>query len=274
MLSKQTVNSFRSGVSAFFRGQQYVFSRHPELLKYGLIPMMLGGVVLAGLGILFFFGFDDLASWIWEKPESVWLQVGWMIFYALTFVLSMATTVLLAFLAFMIICAPFNDVLSEQVESLEGTFEAQPFRLGFVLKDAGYSVALETRKVLGRLLWLVPLYLFSVLVPVVGQLVYVVVGGYKMSLSLGMEYVDWSLARRGYSASDRFDFAAAHRSALLGFGAMMTLCSLVPLGAILVWPGAVAGGTLLCAGLTAQDERKDGTGLLSVSNAAEARKRE
>lgn len=250
------MGAFKRGMTAFFFGQKYVYLQHPQLLKYAWIPMLLGVWVFVGGGVCYFLNIDTVISWLWPKPDGWLWQSLWYMFLGTTIFLSVATILLLSLLAFMILCGPFNDYLSEQVEAIEGTFIPQPFDLGFALKDGWHSIVIETFKAGQRLLWIGPLFILSLVVPVVGQLLYVGIGGYKMSLWLGMEYVDWALARRGYSAAERIAFAKQNRWPILGFGLIMTLGSLFPLGAVVLWPGAVAGGTLLCTGLTPQDRRK------------------
>jgi CysZ protein len=87
-----------------------------------------------------------------------------------------------------------------------------------------------------------------------------VVGGYLLAKFLGMDYVDWCLARRGYTWKERVEFARRHRAAIVGFGAAVTLALLVPFGFIAVWPGAVAGGTILCVRLGPEDRRSPDAG--------------
>ncbi|MBN2718427.1 MAG: EI24 domain-containing protein [Deltaproteobacteria bacterium] len=259
--AKAAVTSFRDGMKSFLDGQRYVFSEHPELLKLCLFPMGIGLGIFVVLGGLFFSHVSDVLSWVWAKPEFWGWQILWYGFAAVAVALTGVTTVLMAYLGFMIVCAPFNDRLSERVEELEGTFSVRPFQWSFFFRDAWHSIVVELVKVFRKAVWLVPLYLLSLFFPVVGQLLYAVLGVYKMSFWLGVDYVDWALARRGYAAQERLEFAKQHRSALRGFGLMMTLFSMIPLGAVVCWPGAVAGGTLLCSGLSPADRRKESLGL-------------
>ena len=103
--------------------------------------------------------------------------------------------------------------------------------------------------------WLIPLLIVSYIIPVVGQIFYIVFGGYLLVKFLGMDYVDWALARRGYTWRERFRFAKQHRAALVGFGTAVVIVLFIPLGFVAVWPGAVAGGTILCTRLEPEDRR-------------------
>jgi CysZ protein len=96
-----------------------------------------------------------------------------------------------------------------------------------------------------KAMWLVPLFILSFLVPVVGHLIYGIVGGYFLCKYTGMDYIDWCAARRGLSWKERLAFAKVHRRAVAGLGFGVVLSFMVPLLFVAVWPGAVAGGTIL-----------------------------
>ena len=204
-----------------------------------------------------YFHFFELLAHFFERPDTFFWMILWYIAVFIFSILSYGTVFLLSYMAFMIAAAPFSDIISEQVEGIEGTFAARPFSLKFVFKDTAQSLTLELVKVLRKLVWVIPLYLLSIIAPVVGQPVYFIFGGYKMAFMLGMDHIDWSLARRGYPWRDRFNFADKNRWELIGFGTALLLSSVIPLGFILFWPGAVAGGTLLCNGLNPDDRRKN-----------------
>jgi CysZ protein len=54
-----------------------------------------------------------------------------------------------------------------------------------------------------------------------------------------------ALERRGLMRRDRFALLKRHRALAVGFGAATLVVFLIPLGAVLAMPGAVAGATLL-----------------------------
>jgi CysZ protein len=62
---------------------------------------------------------------------------------------------------------------------------------------------------------------------------------------LAIELVGVPFARRGLCLTQRRALLRANRSLTLGFGMAVFVCFLIPLGAVLVMPAAVAGGTLL-----------------------------
>ena len=217
--------------------------------------MIIGVLLLIAGFVVFAHVADDIVGLVWSEPRNAALHLLWSLVSFFVWIACAAATAVIVAVATMIASAPFSDAMSERVEVALGTWTPRPFCARFLLRDLWHTVALELRRVLIKAAWFVPLFLASVVVPVVGQALYVCLGGYLLAKLLGMDYVDWSLARRGYSWRERLAFAKAHRAALVGFGAAVALALLVPLGFVAVWPGAVAGGTILCTRLGPEDRR-------------------
>ena len=72
--------------------------------------------------------------------------------------------------------APFNDALSEEVERILTGSPARPFSLSAVLSDVARTLRIETAKLLAYAAVMLPLFVASFLVPVVGHAAYVVFG--------------------------------------------------------------------------------------------------
>lgn len=246
---------FASGFAHVFVGMRFAWGGHRELAALFLPPMALGVLILVGGWIAFARFSDDLLGLVWSAPEGAVARFFWHLASLVVWAICAAATAVLAVVAMMIAAAPFGDAMSERVEGLLGTWTPRPFSARFLLRDAGHAIALEAVRALLKLAWLAPLFVASLIVPVIGQIAYVGFGGYLLARFLGMDYVDWCLARRGYTWRERFAFAREHRAALVGFGAALTLALLVPFGFVAVWPGAVAGGTILCTRLGPVDRR-------------------
>jgi CysZ protein len=83
------------------------------------------------------------------------------------------------------------------------------------------------------------------LVPVVGQVVAPVAGAAIGGWFLALELVGGPFARRGLWLAERRAALRAHRPLAIGFGVAVFVCFLIPLGAVVFMPAAVAGATLL-----------------------------
>ena len=62
---------------------------------------------------------------------------------------------------------------------------------------------------------------------------------------LATELSSRAFEARGIPSTDRRMLLRGHRAKLLGFGVATQLCFMVPLGAVLTMPAAVAGSTIL-----------------------------
>jgi uncharacterized protein involved in cysteine biosynthesis len=80
---------------------------------------------------------------------------------------------------------------------------------------------------------------------VVGQTVVPVVAALVSGYFLTLELTSIALERRGLRRRERFALLRRDRALSVGFGASVFVVFLIPLGAVLAMPGAVAGGTLL-----------------------------
>jgi CysZ protein len=265
--AKQTAIGFTAGFKHLIKGLRFVYVDHGrQLARYYLPPMFLGLTIFgAGFVLLWFTEeavVDWAVNWIWSEPgEDSWTitHVLWGVFNvvvgALVWLIYVALTLVTAVVLFMLVATVFNDLISERVEGILGTWEPRRFDIRFLLRDLGHTLALELARLWIKVRLLLPLLILTYFIPVVGQAVYVVVGGYFLAKYLGMDYVDWALARRGYRWRDRFAFAKQHKWALVGFGTAVVIALVIPLGFVAAWPGAVAGGTMLCITLGPEDRR-------------------
>jgi CysZ protein len=80
---------------------------------------------------------------------------------------------------------------------------------------------------------------------VVGQTVVPVVAALVSGYFLTLELTSIALERRGLRRREKFALLRRERALSVGFGASVFVVFLIPLGAVLAMPGAVAGGTLL-----------------------------
>jgi CysZ protein len=83
------------------------------------------------------------------------------------------------------------------------------------------------------------------LVPVVGETVVPILSACVAAWLLALELTQPALERRGYRLSQRMRLLWRHRLLCLGFGLSVLVIFLLPLGAVILMPPAVAGGTLL-----------------------------
>ncbi len=242
--TQRGVLGFTAGFGSLFKGLRFVYVEHRELAKLFAAPMIIALLFVIGAWFFFAASVDTVTGWLWDEPAPGFLHVLWSILAMLVFMALGLGTAVLIMVSLPLFVAPFNDLLSEKIEDIRGTWQARPFSMSFLVQDLGQTIALELRRAGIKLAWLAPLFLFS-FVPVVGSAVYFIFGGYFLTKYTGMDYIDWCAARRGWTWAERMAFAQKHRWALCGLGTAVVLSLLIPLAFPVIWPGAVAAGTLL-----------------------------
>ncbi len=268
IVKNRAVVGFAGGFRCLFSGLRFAYVDHGrQLARFYLPPMLIGLTILVGGWFLFGETVDTVVAWIWAEPLSseydwqwVWgiVHFAWNAIHVLAWIILAMANVVVSLAVFMLCASPFNDIISERVEGIIGTWTPRPFSIGFLLRDLGHTILLELSRLGLKIAWLLPLLIVSTIIPVIGQIFYLVFGGYLLAKFLGMDYVDWVLARRGYTWKERLAFGKRNRWALVGFGTAMVLALMIPLGFVAVWPGAVAGGTILCTRLEPEDRRSRG----------------
>jgi CysZ protein len=168
--------------------------------------------------------------------------------------------VLLAVVTFtgltLLIGDPFYERIWRSVE-LELGGELPGDGAGF-WRGAADAVRLGVRATLGALL-----VTLIGLIPVVGTVVAAVLGVFFSGRLLATELLTRPLESRGLDRRTRAALMRGRRARSTGFGIAVQLCFLVPGGAILVMPAAVAGSTHLARDLISASAPSPAPGLPS-----------
>jgi len=248
-LPTATVVGYWRGLTYPFKGLRFVFFTHPKLARFWLPPI---AITLALLVVSFTLGWryhDDLVNWMWAQPggDGFWIGVlgvlHWLL-RALALIVLWAIGLIGVVLMTNVIAAPFNDLLSEEVEHLATGRPGQPFSVAVLFRDTLRTVGLEVLKLAIYVCVMVPMFVISY-VPVVGAVIYAVVGFLFTTLYFAIDYVDWPASRRNRSIHFRFGMLHEHFMPMFGFGTGVWLFLFIPLVNLLFMPAAVAGGTLL-----------------------------
>ncbi|WP_329252164.1 EI24 domain-containing protein [Actinoallomurus sp. NBC_01490] len=238
------MRDFFAGVRYFARGLGWV-ARRPRQWLFGLIPalivLVLYAVALTFLGIYL----SDLVKaaspfadhWSSGLRDTVRVLMGVLIF---------AAAVMLSIVTFtgltLVVGEPFYESISGRVEESAGGLppEAGVPLWRQVLRGIGDAIVVGLITGLFAVLFFVLGFL-----PVVGQTVVPVVAALVSGYFLTLELTSIALERRGLRRREKFALLRRERALSVGFGASVFVVFLIPLGAVLAMPGAVAGGTLL-----------------------------
>lgn len=257
------MREFFGGVGMLGRGFAY-WRRRPSLMLLGLVPAVIVALVLLG-------GLIALASVLPRLTEVLTpFADGWPTLWATVIRITVGTATVGAALVLVAISftaltlfvgEPFYARIWRAVESDRGTGAINaPY--GF-WRSLGDAVSLIARGAVIALLALVLGFL-----PLVGGLVSTVVGVTLTGWIVADELTSRAFTARGLTGPERRALRRAHRARVLGFGVATQLCFLVPLGAVVAMPAAVAGSTLLARSLL--DDAPQPTGLTTAPHAQNA----
>ncbi|WP_229787849.1 EI24 domain-containing protein [Actinokineospora fastidiosa] len=239
------VREFGVGVGLLARGFRLVLSSGSMLLK-GAVPALLSSLVLFGGLVALAVNLGDLVSWMtpfadgWSQTWQTILRIGVGISVA---VLAVAVSVLVFGALTLIIGGPFYESIAEQVEDTElgGVPSAQQVGWG---RSAWIGVRDAVLLIARIVLWGIVLFALG-FVPVVGQVVVPVLAVLVGAWLLAVELTAIPFVRRGQGLKERRRALKGRRAMTLGFGTPVYLLCLIPLAALVVFPAAMAGGTLL-----------------------------
>jgi len=238
------VRQFLTGVGLLGRGL-VVCLRNPRLLALGMLPALIAGVLYVAALVALVVFVDDLAgavTWFADDWATGWRDVVRIVAGAGVIGIGGLLSVLTFTAVTLMIGDPFYEKISELVED---RFGGVPDAVETVWwRSLRRSLADALRLVGLSVLIGVPLFVAG-FIPVVGQTVVPVLAATVAGWILAVELTGVPFQRRGRRLADRRRALRGQRPTALGFGVAVFVCFLIPLGAVLLMPAAVAGGTLL-----------------------------
>ncbi|TDB72436.1 EI24 domain-containing protein [Micromonospora sp. KC723] len=238
------IGRFFTGVGLLLRGLG-MYVRSPGLMLLGIVPALISAAIFVTAFAALAYLVEDLAAWVTPFADG-WPTSARNLIRVIAALAFLGLGGLLAVVSFtavtLVIGDPFYEKISERVEErLGGTPGAVDVPFWASLRRS----LVDSLRLVGRAgLFGIPLFAAG-FVPVVGQTVVPVIGGLVGGWLLAVELTGAPFSRRGLRLADRRSILRADRPATLGFGVAVFACFLIPLGAVLVMPAAVAGATLL-----------------------------
>lgn len=241
--ASSTASEFFAGVGMFFRGVR-LMARRPGLYLLGIIPGLISFLILAAAVTAVIAGLDTETRLLTGFAQSwvPWLRTTVDVVVRIAVV---GLSVLLSIWAFtslaLLLGQPFFDRICSALDDEAGVPEAPSPGLLTEL-----WIGLRDSLRVGALVAVVGLGLFiAEFIPVVGQTVVPVIVALFGGWSLLVELTGTPFARRGFDLVQRRKMLRQHRARVLGLGVVIFLIFLIPLGAVLFMPVAVAAATVL-----------------------------
>jgi CysZ protein len=235
---------FVIGASYLAKGMG-MWVRAPRLMAVGILPALISFVLLAGAVVALAFYANDLAGLVTPFADD-W--AGWLrasvraVATAAVFGLGLLLAVVLYTGVTLAIGEPFYEKISRGVEE----------RLGGVPDEANVpwtrslprSIVDSIRLVATSAVFGIAVFAFG-LIPILGQVGGPVIGALGGGWFLACELVGVPFERRGLRLRDRRRSLRQRRPMAVGFGVATFVCFLIPFGAIVMMPAAVAGATMM-----------------------------
>lgn len=248
------INDFGSGIRHLLRGFGFLAAT-PRLWPWALLPTLINLVLLVVMLVLFIHYYGDIHAWLSAHigridiaNPTTWYghlldALCWLLdllLQILVVVVSLLLILLAAYGTGLVIAGPFNDALSERVETIAAAYAPPPFSLRRFVVETIRVIRIETVKAL-LLLGIPLLLIFLNFIPVIGSPLYLVLTFLFGAWSFGFSYADLPAGRRALPFGVRLAFARSHAWAMVGLGAGF----IVPFFGLLFAAPMVVGGTLL-----------------------------
>ncbi len=244
------ITEFFLGIATLLRGFGF-WRRLPGVMALGLIPAAIVFAILVALIVLLVVNLDPVTIFLtgfaerWDEGWRNLLRIG----FGLALVVGLIVLYAFSFTALTLLIGDwFYERIWQAVEAELGAFT--PGREPGFWRSAGDAVRLVVRAIFTGLL-----IVLLGLVPLVGTVLAVVVGTFLSGRLLALELTTRPLEARGMTRHQRRATLRPHRPRVLGFGVAVHLSFLIPGGAILVMPAAVAGATVLTKHVMGEVER-------------------
>ncbi|MBF6048165.1 hypothetical protein GO001_23610 [Streptomyces sp. NRRL B-1677] len=233
-----------AGLTYLGKGQRWVAGNRRQW-GFGLLPGLITLVGYAAAVVCLALYADDAVAWATPFAGD-WASPWAGLFRGALTVLLFGGGLLLAVISFtavtLLVGQPFYEELSARVDRSVG---GEAPESGLPLWRELWISARESLAVLVRAAAWGVLFFALGFVPFIGQTVVPAIGICFSGFFLAEEITAVALQRRGMPLRERLRLLRSRKLLTLGFGVPLALLFLVPVVAVFVMPGAVAGATLL-----------------------------
>lgn len=240
MASSGAVREFFAGFSVLGRGFA-MWRRRPGLMLFGMLPAVIVAIVFAAVVVLLALNIEAVTAFVTPFADGWDAELArlFRLLAALALIIGVVTLGAFSFTTITLLVGdPVYARIWREIEREHGDLP-EGNEPGFWRGFADSGVLFWRAVVLGVVLTLVGIIpLVGAPLAVLGELV---LGGRIVALELTSR----PLEARGLRRVDRRRVLRTWNARVVGFGVAVNLCMLVPGGAVVVMPAAVAGATEL-----------------------------
>lgn len=232
----------KSGPDYFFQGFNLI--KRKGVRHFVIIPLLVN-ILLFGSAFYYLFGqIDVLVQYVidWIPDWMSWLKdsISYFLWPFAVLVILLVSAYFFSTLANWI-AAPFNGLLAERVEILLSG-ETPPSGSVFdLLKDVPRTFAREFIKLKYYIPRALGYLIIFFLLPVFGQVVWFLFTAWMMAI----QYCDYPFDNHKVPFNQMRDHLLQNKTQSFGFGATVTVFSMIPIINLLVMPVAICGATAM-----------------------------
>ena len=218
----------------FFSGFSLI--QHKGLKRFVLIPLLINLSLFSGAVIYLYQQLDEINQWANTLLPS-WLS--WLTALAVPLlILGAIFTFTFVFTTLAnLISAPFNGILAEKVEML---LTGQPItNNNSIAAEIQHALQREWQKMAYYLPRALGFFIVFWLLPVGGQILWFLFGAWMMAI----QYCDYPFDNHKISFAEMRTRLWQRKSTTFSFGAIVAICSMIPILNFIVIPVAVCGAT-------------------------------
>lgn len=229
---------FTDGIRYFMSGFQILTTK--GLKRFVLIPLLVNFVLFSGaimwllseLGLHMEWIISQLPSW------ATWLE---FLIYPIALVLLVFFFSLFFTTAANWLAAPFNGVLAERVEQHLTGVSPPSDNLTALFKAVPHTVIREWKKLLYFIPRFIGYFLIGLLLPGLGQLIWFMF----IAWVLAIQYCDYAFDNNKQNFDKMRYVLRQNKAVCFGFGAAVSIFTMVPFLNLLVMPVAICGATAM-----------------------------
>lgn len=225
-------------------GARYLFVgfgrlTEPGLRRFVAIPLAINMLLM---GLASWWGIKALDGWIGDLSALLPSWLYWL-YWILMPLAVIALVVMLAYsfsTVLMILMAPFNGLLSEQVDKSMGNQ---------LPEESLWSITKRTvSREFIKLVYLLPRYLLLVVLSLIPGVNFIapILWVLFTSWVVALQYADYSFDNRQHSFKSARNEIRQHWLTVMGFGAVVMFFLTIPIANWFVIPAAIIGATQMC----------------------------